>query len=88
MFLRHAVGFVVNARLGLEIRRHQFDHAGDEILFAHLGLDRAAGDQPLDQMGREGVDLRVSRDGKERLVEEPETEIYTETSRGFRLPFG
>jgi hypothetical protein len=39
-------------------------------------------------MRREGVDLRVSHDGKESLVEEPETEISTETSQGFRLPFG
>src|SRR5260370_15893325 len=55
--LGHLVGFLVDLRLGLEIRRHQFDHAGNEILHVALGLDRAAIDKTLHQMSRERVDL-------------------------------
>src|ERR1700693_3824180 len=38
MLFRHTIGLVVDLRLGLEIRRHQFDHAGNEVLLAYLGL--------------------------------------------------
>lgn len=59
LLLRHTVGLVVDFRLGLEVRGHQFHHARDEIFFIDLRLDRPARDQALHEMIGEGVDLGV-----------------------------
>ena len=59
LLLRHAVGLVVDFRLGLEVRGHQLDDASDEIFFGDLGFDRTACDESLDQMSGESVDLGV-----------------------------
>src|SRR5208337_530689 len=55
--LRHLVGLFVYLRFGLEICRHQLDHARDQFLDVSLGLDQTAINQPVDEMSRERVDL-------------------------------
>src|SRR5271166_2112901 len=57
--LRHLVGLFVYLRFGLEIRRHQLDYARDQVLHFAFGLDQAAIDKPLHQMGRQRVDLSL-----------------------------
>src|ERR1700736_1751864 len=65
--LGHLVGFLVDLRLGLEIRGHQFDHASDQVLDVALGLDSAAIDKPLHQMVRERIDLSFPHRHRSKL---------------------
>src|SRR5277367_3492349 len=57
--LRHLVGFFVDLRFGLEIRRHQLDYASDQFFDVAFGFDNAAIDQPIHEMRRQRVDLSL-----------------------------
>src|ERR1700730_2198660 len=61
LLLGHLVGLVVDAGFGLEVLRHQLDHAGDQVLCVGERLNHAALDQPFYQMVRQRIDLRFAQ---------------------------
>ena len=61
LLLGHLVGLVIDAGFDLEVLRHQFDHAGDQVFYVGARLDDPARDEPVHQMVRQCVDLRFAQ---------------------------